>query len=136
MQRWVADLNRTYRKEPALYELDCDHNGFEWIDCNDADQSMLSFLRKAADGNEAILVVLNFTPVPRLGYRVGVPWGGGWKEILNSDAKLYGGADFGNLGRTEAEPTPMHGRPYCVTLTVPPLAAIFLKGTIAERSQD
>lgn len=136
VQRWVADLNRTYRREPALYELDCDHNGFEWIDCNDADQSMLSFLRKPADGNEAILVVLNFTPVPRLGYRVGVPWGGGWKEILNSDAKLYGGADFGNLGRTEAEPTPMHGRPHCVTLTVPPLAAIFLKGTIAERSQD
>jgi 1,4-alpha-glucan branching enzyme len=116
-----------------LHELDCDANGFEWIDCNDADQSMLAFIRKPANGDEAILVVLNFTPVPRLGYRVGVPWGGAWTEILNSDAKIYGGADFGNLGRTVAESVEMHGRPNCVTLTVPPLGAIFLKGTMEAR---
>jgi len=128
VQRWVCDLNRAYRHERALHELDCDGSGFEWVDANDADQSMLSFLRKPADGAEAVLVVLNFTPVPRLGYRVGVPWGGAWKEILNSDAGIYGGADFGNLGQTLAEPTTVHGRPYSVTLTVPPLGAIFLKG--------
>ena len=130
VQHLVSDLNRTYRSERSLHELDCDGNGFEWVDCNDADQSMLAYLRKPADGSEAVLVVLNFTPVPRLGYRVGVPWGGAWNEILNSDAKLYGGADFGNLGGTIAEPTATHGRPHSVTLTVPPLGAIYLKGAI------
>jgi 1,4-alpha-glucan branching enzyme len=133
VQQWVTDLNHVYRTERSLHELDCDANGFEWIDCNDADQSMLAFIRKPANGDEAILVVLNFTPVPRLGYRVGVPWGGAWTEILNSDAKIYGGADFGNLGRTVAESVEMHGRPNCVTLTVPPLGAIFLKGTMEAR---
>jgi 1,4-alpha-glucan branching enzyme len=136
VQRWVTDLNQAYRNERSLHELDCDPNGFEWIDCNDADQSMLAFLRKPGDGTEAILVVLNFTPVPRLDYRVGVPWAGEWKEILNSDAKTYGGAEFGNLGKTVSEPTAMHGRPHSVTLTVPPLGAIFLKGTIEGLSKD
>jgi 1,4-alpha-glucan branching enzyme len=130
LQRWVSDLNRTYRNEKALHELDCDGSGFEWIDCNDADQSMLAFIRKPAAGDEAIVIVLNFTPVPRLGYRVGVPWDGAWTEILNSDAKLYGGADLGNLGKTVAEAVPMHGRPYSLGLTVPPLGAIFLKSTM------
>jgi 1,4-alpha-glucan branching enzyme len=130
LQRWVSDLNHAYRNERALYELDCDASGFEWVDCNDADQSMLSFLRKPASGDEAILVVLNFTPVPRLGYRVGVPWRGPWKEILNSDARHYGGADLGNLGKTTAEAVPMHGRPSSVSLAVPPLGAIFLKSTV------
>jgi 1,4-alpha-glucan branching enzyme len=128
VQRWVSDLNRVYRNERSLHELDCDGNGFEWIDCNDADQSMLAFLRRPASGGEAILVVLNFTPVPRLGYRVGVPWPGPWNEILNSDARHYGGADFGNLGKTVTETVPMHGRTNSVSLTVPPLGAVFLKG--------
>jgi 1,4-alpha-glucan branching enzyme len=88
---------------------------------------MLSFLRKSASGTEAILVVLNFTPVPRLDYCVGVPWAGSWKEILNSDAGHYGGADLGNLGETMSQPVPTHGRPHSVRLTVPPLGAIFLK---------
>jgi 1,4-alpha-glucan branching enzyme len=92
---------------------------------------MLAFIRKPAAGDEAIVVVLNFTPVPRLGYRVGVPWDGAWTEILNSDAKLYGGADLGNLGKTVAEAVPMHGRPYSLGLTVPPLGAIFLKSTMS-----
>jgi 1,4-alpha-glucan branching enzyme len=127
VQRWVADLNHVYRNEKALHELDCDSSGFEWVDCNDADQSMLSFLRKSASGTEAILVVLNFTPVPRLDYCVGVPWAGSWKEILNSDAGHYGGADLGNLGETMSQPVPTHGRPHSVRLTVPPLGAIFLK---------
>jgi 1,4-alpha-glucan branching enzyme len=135
IQRWVSDLNHVYRTEKALHELDCDGSGFEWVDCNDADQSILSFLRRSASGNEMILIVLNFTPVPRLGYRVGVPLQGSWTEILNSDARHYGGADFGNLGRTLAEPNPVHGRPNSVSLTAPPLGAIFLKGPMAG-SQD
>jgi len=94
----------------------------------------LAFLRRPASDREAILVVLNFTPVPRMGYRVGVPWGGAWKEILNSDARHYGGADLGNLGKTMAQATPMHGRPNSVSLMVPPLGAIFLKGTSTVQS--
>jgi 1,4-alpha-glucan branching enzyme len=121
-------LNRAYRNEASLHELDCDSGGFEWIDGSDSDQSMLTFLRKPSRENEAILCVLNFTPVPRLGYRVGVPWAGPWKEILNSDARLYGGADMGNLGETTSQSMPMHGRPNSLNLTVPPLGAVFLKG--------
>ena len=128
LQHWFKDLNQAYRTEGALHELDCDSAGFEWIDGSDSDQSMLTFLRKPSQQNEAILCVLNFTPVPRLGYRVGVPWPGSWKEILNSDARLYGGADIGNLGETASQPLPMHGRPNSLSLTVPPLGAIFLKG--------
>ena len=128
IQRWMSDLNRTYRAEPALHELDCDSAGFEWIDGSDSEQSMLSFLRKSA-GNDIVLVVCNFTPVPRYNYRVGVPRGGLWKEILNSDAKDYGGADFGNMGWTEAETAPMHGRPASLNLIVPPLGVVFLKST-------
>jgi 1,4-alpha-glucan branching enzyme len=127
LQRWLGDLNRAYRNEASLYELDCDAGGFEWVDGSDSDQSMLTFLRKPSRENEAVLCVLNFTPIPRLGYRVGVPWAGQWKEILNSDARLYGGADMGNLGETTSQPIPMHGRPNSVSLTVPPLGAIFLK---------
>jgi len=134
VQRWVSDLNHAYRNERSLHELDCDGSGFDWIDCSDTDQSMLAFLRRPASDREAILVVLNFTPVPRMGYRVGVPWGGAWKEILNSDASHYGGADLGNLGKTMAQATPMHGRPNSVSLMVPPLGAIFLKGTSTVQS--
>jgi 1,4-alpha-glucan branching enzyme len=127
IQRWVADLNRVYRKERALYELDCEPAGFEWIDGGDADNSMLSFLRISRDAQEIIMVVLNFTPVPRYNYLVGAPREGFWKEILNSDAKDYGGADFGNLGGVWAQAEGRHGRPWSVNLTVPPLGALFLK---------
>jgi 1,4-alpha-glucan branching enzyme len=126
IQQWMSDLNRTYRQERALYELDCDQGGFEWIDGSDSEQSMLSFLRKSA-GGEIVLVVCNFTPVPRFGYRVGVPRPGVWKEILNSDAKSYGGADMGNLGETVSEPVAMHNHSHSLNLTVPPLGAVFLK---------
>jgi 1,4-alpha-glucan branching enzyme len=132
LQRWFIDLNKAYRTQAALHELDCESAGFEWIDGSDSDQSMLSFLRKPSGQHEAILCVLNFTPVPRLGYRVGVPWPGSWKEVLNSDARLYGGADIGNFGETMSQPVPMHGRPNSLNLTVPPLGVIFLKGVTGQ----
>ena len=97
LRRWVADLNRLYRSEPALYQVDFDQSGFEWVDCNDSDQSVLSFLRRPR-GGEPVLVVCNFTPVPRANYIVGVPRAGYWREIANSDASLYGGSGMGNLG--------------------------------------
>lgn len=127
LQRWVTDLNRLYRQEPALHELDCDPAGFEWIDCHDADSSVLSFLRKGRDPKDPILVVCNFTPFPRLDYRLGVPQEGFWKEILNSDAPLYGGSGLGNLGGVEAKGIPSHERPYSLKLTLPPLSVLFLK---------
>jgi 1,4-alpha-glucan branching enzyme len=127
LQRCVEDLNRTYREYPALYELDTDPAGFEWIDCNDSDSSVISFLRKARLSSETIAVVCNFTPVPRSRYRVGVPSGGFWRELLNSDATEYGGSGIGNLGGVYAMQRPVHGRPYSLGLTLPPLGALFLK---------
>ena len=128
IQRWVAHLNRTYRGEPALHQLDFDPAGFQWIDCNDSRNSTISFLRKAESGAGDILVVCNFTPVPRWNYRVGVPRKGLWREIANSDAREYGGSGQGNLGGVLAAPIPFHGRPWSVNLTLPPLGAILLKG--------
>jgi 1,4-alpha-glucan branching enzyme len=128
LQRWVGDLNRLYRSEPALYELDFDPAGFEWIDCSDFETSVISFIRKGRSTDDIILVVCNFTPVTRFDYRVGAPRGGVWKEVLNSDAKEYGGSDHGNLGEVKASPIPIHGRPHSLNITLPPLAAVFLKG--------
>jgi 1,4-alpha-glucan branching enzyme len=127
MQRWISDLNQLYRSEPALHELDYDPAGFEWIDCNDAESSALSWMRKGKSSGDFVLIVCNFTPVPRQSYRVGAPRGGFWKEILNSDASLYGGSGQGNLGGVEAAPIPLHGRPHSLTVTMPPLAALFFK---------
>ena len=127
LQRWVEDLNRLYRSEPALHELDCDPAGFEWIDCNDADSSVLSLIRKAKSSSAIMLVLCNFTPVPRYSYRVGTPRGGQWQEILNSDAARYGGSNMGNLGGAESAPIGLHGRPYSLTLTLPPLSVSFFK---------
>lgn len=122
------DLNRLYRDEPALHELDNDAAGFEWIDCHDADSSTFSFLRRAADPQHGtLLVVCNFTPVPRQGYIVGVPQPGFWREILNSDAGIYGGSDCGNLGGQWARSEGAHGRPYSLSLTLPPLAALYFR---------
>jgi len=126
-QSWVEQLNRTYRAEPALHELEHSAGGFEWVDCNDSSTSTISLLRKGRDEKDRVLAVFNFTPVPRPGYQVGVPSGGYWRELLNSDAKEYGGSGMGNLGGARSEERPMHGRPYCLTLTLPPLAALFLK---------
>lgn len=127
IQNWVADLNRLYREEPALHELDCDAKGFEWIDCSDAPASVLGLIRKGKSTDAIVLVALNFTPVPRRNYRVGTPRGGYWREILNSDAREYGGSGLGNLGGAEAAPIPCHGRPYSLNLTLPPLAAVFFR---------
>jgi 1,4-alpha-glucan branching enzyme len=131
--RWVEDLNRLYRQEAALHQLDCDPSGFEWVDCNDAENSVLSLLRKSRSDREVMLVVCNFTPVPRLNYRLGVPRDGFWRECLNSDAPTYWGRGFGNLGGVEAAPLPAHGRPHSVTLTLPPLGAVFLKSEPENR---
>lgn len=127
LQKWVADLNHTYRSYPALHELDCDPAGFEWVDCNDVENSIISLLRKGKSPSEAVLAICNFTPLPRYNYRIGVPFGGFWKELLNSDAQEYGGSGLGNLGGVEAEDITHHGRPYSVNLTLPPLSVIFFK---------
>jgi 1,4-alpha-glucan branching enzyme len=125
IQRWVGDLNRLYREIPALHELDCDPRGFTWTQPNEADSSILSFLRFAHDGSP-VLIVCNFTPIPRFNCLAGVPVGGYWKELLNSDAADYGGSGVGNLGGAEAHPVPTHGMPRTLTLTVPPLGCLFL----------
>ena len=124
LQRWVRDLNTFYRAEPALHVLDTEPAGFEWVDCHDRERSVVSFLRRAPDPDDTILFVANFTPVPRFDYRVGVPFGGWWSEALNSDADLYGGSGLGNQGGAEAASVPMHGRPWSLRLTVPPLALL------------
>ena len=125
----VRNLNRLHRDEPALHEHDCDPSGFEWIDANDEQQSTVSFLRKSPESGDLILAVCNFTPVPRLNYRVGVPRDGFWQEILNSDAVEHGGVGYGNFGGVDASPLGFHGRPYSLTLTLPPLGAVFLKSS-------
>jgi len=126
VQRWVADLNGLYRDEAALHEVDFDQAGFEWVDCHDADNSVISFLRRPRAG-PPVLVVCNFTPVPRANYMVGVPVGGYWRELLNSDAAHYGGSGMGNMGGVEAAPVPAQGRFHSLVLTLPPLATLFLK---------
>ncbi len=126
LQTWVRDLNNAYRREPALHELDFKPEGFEWVDFRDRDQSVISFLRKSSRG-DVILVVLNFTPVVRGGYRVGVPKEGFWEEILNSDSRVYGGSGIGNAPGVKTEKIPYHERPHSIVLTLPPLAALFLK---------
>ena len=129
LQRWVADLNQLYRSEAALYEQDIDPAGFEWIDCNDAESSVISLLRKGATTKDLVLVVCNFTPVPRTNYRIGAPRGGYWREVLNSDASVYGGGGWGNFGGVDAAPIALHGRSHSLTLTLPSLSVVFFKNT-------
>ncbi len=128
IKQWVKDLNHAYRSEPAFYQVDFSPEGFEWVDTHDWENSIISFLRKDRDGKGTVLVVCNFTPQARLNYRVGVPQPGRWKEILNSDATLYGGSGHGNFGGFEAVPIPAQGRYHSLSLTLPPLGIIFLKG--------
>ncbi len=109
--------------------MDCESGGFEWIDCGDAESSVVSLMRKPKSPSSIVLAVCNFTPMPRLNYRVGAPRGGLWQEIANGDAIEYGGSNMGNLGAIEAAPVPLHGRPYSLTLTLPPLSVLFLKST-------
>jgi len=132
LSRWVEELNALYRREPALHELDFDPAGFEWVDCNDAEQSVLTFLRKGRSTGDIMLVVCNFTPVPRHNYRVGVPRGGFWREVLNSDAPEYGGSGQGNIGGVKAAPISVHGRLHTLTVVVPPLATVFFRSGVEQ----
>ncbi|HJZ94199.1 MAG TPA: 1,4-alpha-glucan branching protein GlgB [Gemmataceae bacterium] len=128
MERWVTDLNHMYRAEAAMHQGDCHAGGFEWVDCTDSAASVLTFLRRS-DAGSYVLVACNFTPVPRYNYRVGVPHGGYWRELLNSDATVYWGSGQGNAGGVTADAEPWDGRPYSVKLTLPPLGVLFFKGT-------
>jgi 1,4-alpha-glucan branching enzyme len=125
--RWVADLNQLYRSEPAMHVLDSDGGGFEWIDANDSEQSVLTFLRKGKQSDDLMLIACNLTPIVRQDYRVGIPSDGEWQEVLNSDAATYGGSGQGNLGGVMAEAIPSHGRPWSLNLRLPPLSAVFFK---------
>jgi len=127
LQRWLEDLNRFYRSEPAMHRQDFRPEGFRWIDCNDHVHSTLSLVRMGAERGDEIIGVFNFTPVPRHNYRVGAPAGGFWEERLNSDARDYGGSGQGSLGGTEAVPIPSHGFPCSLNLILPPLGAVFFK---------
>jgi 1,4-alpha-glucan branching enzyme len=125
MHMFTEKLLHTYREEPALWEQDNSWQGFQWIDCNDADHSVITFMRRSA-GGQAIIVVCNFTPVVRHGYRIGVPQAGSYKELINSDYSLFGGSGQAN-GALQTENVPWHGREYSVVMTLPPLATVFLK---------
>jgi 1,4-alpha-glucan branching enzyme len=127
VELWVRDLNRLYAAEPALHDLDFDPRGFEWIDCHDSDHSVVSLERRGTGPRDRIAAVFNFTPVPRSSYLVGVDLPGDWVEIANSDAVEYGGSGMGNRGRAVALPVPAHGRAHSLSLTLPPLGAVFLK---------
>ena len=132
VQALLRDLNRLYASLPALHRHDCDPRGFEWIDCQDSAHSVLAWLRVGESPGDRVLAVGNFTPLPRHAYRIGVPSGGRWEEVLNSDAGCYGGSGLGNAGGVEAEPVPWHGRPFSVSLTLPPLAALLLRPATAD----
>jgi 1,4-alpha-glucan branching enzyme len=126
VQRLVGDLNRLYRAAPALHDGDCEPSGFEWVEPNDSEQSVLAFLRFTTDRSESALVILNCTPVVRHQYRVGVPRNGRWREVLNSDASEYGGSGVGNFGAVEASPMPLRQFPASLSLTLPPLGILVL----------
>jgi 1,4-alpha-glucan branching enzyme len=127
LRTFVHDLNHAYTRERALHELDFDQAGFQWIDCNDNENSVISFIRRSRDGNDIVIVVLNFTPVPRDGYRIGVPMDGAYAELLNSDAEAYGGGNVGNGGIVFTEPIPSHGQTQSLRLALPPLSFLLLK---------
>jgi 1,4-alpha-glucan branching enzyme len=127
VERAVAALNSLYDREPALHQLDNDPAGFQWLEANDADGSTLTFLRRGRDDREVIVAAFNFTPIPREGYRIGVPFPGYWSEIFNSDATEYWGSGVGNLGGVDSLPVPAHGHFHSLTVTLPPLGAVFFK---------
>jgi 1,4-alpha-glucan branching enzyme len=127
LQTWMKHLNILYRGEPALYELDFVSEGFAWGDISDWEQSVVSFFRKGRSPGDTLLIVCNFTPVPRHHYRVGVPSSGRWREVLNSDSKEYGGSGQGNFGGVGSMPVPMHGKYHSLTITLPPLGVVVFK---------
>jgi 1,4-alpha-glucan branching enzyme len=131
MLQFVKDLNRIYATEPALYEVDFSWEGFQWIDFRDVDNSIVSFVRFSKEKQECVVVVANFTPVPRSGYRVGVPVSGYYTELLNSDSGHYGGSNMGNAGGLLSEPTPWQEQPHSMLITVPPLGVMYFKPQVA-----
>src|SRR5579884_1696717 len=126
VQRLVRDLNAVYRNEPALYEVDFEPQGFRWLDANDVQRNIVSFMRLSQGGERALVCICNFAPVPRGEYRIGLPHGGRWREVLNTDSELYGGSNVGNFGGVEAEACPWQGQPYSAELTLPPLGVLWL----------
>ncbi|MEO7670227.1 MAG: 1,4-alpha-glucan branching protein GlgB, partial [Polyangia bacterium] len=138
LQLLVGELNRVYRSDGALHELDSDPAGFEWVAADDVENSVFAFLRKGVGRNAdtPVLAIFNCTPIPRFNYRLGVPIDGVWVEILNTDGAAFGGSNHGNVGGVEASPVPSHGRPYSVNLTLPPLAALFLKPVVRLKGDD
>jgi 1,4-alpha-glucan branching enzyme len=124
VQLLIRDLNHLYRQTKALHELDCEHEGFQWVDAANWEESTLSYIRRGRDPRDVALIVSNFTPVPRENYRIGCPAPGGWRERLNTDAREYGGSGIGNGGWVEAEHTPFHGQPYSLNLRLPPLGTL------------
>ncbi|MDO8677705.1 MAG: 1,4-alpha-glucan branching protein GlgB [Acidobacteriota bacterium] len=127
LQKWIRDLNRVYAEQQSLWDLDHEPSGFSWIDCNDHEHSLIALTRRAANESDFTVAIVNFTPVARRHYRVGVPVGGAYRELLNSDAALYGGSNIGNQGRVESEPLPLHGFKQSIALTVPPLGFLLLR---------
>lgn len=127
LQRFISDLNHLYKTEPALYEVDFDWHGFQWIDCSDSDSSVISFIRRAKNNDDFLVFVFNFTPVPRFGYRIAVPQGGFYREVLNSDSEIYWGGNIGNSGGVHAENISSHNRPYSLNLILPPLSVLVFK---------
>jgi len=127
LRQWVQDLNHTYQRESSLHEVDFDGSGFRWIDCCDNENSVMSMIRRARNPDDFTVIVTNFTPVPRFDYRIGVPEGGWYRELLNSNSARYGGSDLGNAGGIHADARPMHGLDYSMSLTVPPLGFVLFK---------
>jgi len=127
LQRFVKDMNMLYKSDPALYEVDFDYHGFEWIDFHDAEGSIISFVRRGKNPEEFLVFVYNFTPVVRMDYRVGVPNGGFYKEAMNSDSGSYWGGNIGNFGGLTAEAVPCHGRPFSLSMVLPPLGMVIMK---------
>jgi 1,4-alpha-glucan branching enzyme len=127
LRRWVQDLNHLYQRERSLHEVDFEGQGFSWIDPNDNENSIVSFVRRARDGSDFTVLLANFTPVPRDKYRIGVPEGGWYRELLNSDADIYGGSNVGNGGGILTEPIPSHGYEHSLSVVVPPLGFVLLK---------
>jgi 1,4-alpha-glucan branching enzyme len=126
LQRWVRDLNQFYRATRAMHVNDAQADGFEWLEGGDADQSVIAWVRHGRDGDAPVVMVVNFTPVDRPAYRIGLPRAGAWREALNSDAGTYGGENRGNMGRIMADTTPSHGKPASAAIYLPPLSTLFL----------
>jgi 1,4-alpha-glucan branching enzyme len=127
MRDLIRDLNALYRDEPALWEVDFSHEGFSWLEPNDALNNVFAFMRLSRDGERQLVCIANLSPVPREGYRVGLPRGGEWREVLNTDSTFYGGGGIGNMGAVTTEERGWHEQPYSASLTLPPLSVLWLR---------